>query len=94
MLAQIFLSLCKIHSPPREEHQMIAYIESFLQKRNIPFQSDLQWGLYASLSGTKSESKKDILLMAHLDSTHTTPLSCSSIEYDDQIQKFSFLPEE
>ena len=96
MLEKIFMSLCKIHSPPREEHQMIAYIESFLQERifwNVSFQSDIQWGLYASLPGTKSGSKKDILLMAHLDSTHTTPLSCSSIEYDDQTEKFSFLPE-
>ena len=67
------MSLCKIHSPPREEHQMIAYIESFCNKETFPSKVIFN-GDCMLLCEEPSPLKKDILLMAHLDSTHTTPL--------------------
>ena len=93
MLEQIFMSLCKIHSPPRGEHTMIAHIKNFFEQRHISFQCDLQWGVYASLPSKKPSTSRDVLLMAHLDSTHTTIESCSSIQYNDQTKIFSFHPE-
>ena len=93
MLQQIFTSLCKIHSPPRKEHQMLSYMETFFKQRGIVFQSDIKWGVYACLKGKGQTKGKDILLMAHLDSTHTTPSTCSSIQYDAQQAVFTFEPE-
>lgn len=96
MLENIFISLCKIYAPSREEHDMLSYVEGFLLQHNISFQSDIVWGIHALLpakaKNRTNEHKKDILLMAHVDSAETTRASCSSIKYHEDRNAFLYTP--
>ena len=65
-LFEIFINLVKIPSPSLNEEKVAEYIIEFFRKNNIDAKYDEFGNVVATIKGT-DESKKPILLSAHMD---------------------------